>query len=55
MLAPALWLGTGWLGLTVPIAIGYTVGLYFLSLRLTEPWLLEREPEIIARVARPET
>ena len=40
--------------MTVPLAFLYTIGLYFLSLRLTEPWLLEREPEIIARVARPE-
>ncbi|WP_309709290.1 hypothetical protein [Armatimonas sp.] len=54
VLVPHFWIGHAWLSVTVPFAILYTVGLYFLSLRLTEPWLLEREPEIIARVARPE-
>ncbi len=54
VLVPHFWIGTSWLPLTVPLALGYAGGLYFLSLRLTEPWLLEREQEIIARVARPE-
>ena len=54
VLVPHFWIGSSWLALTVPLALGYAVGLYFLSLRLTEPWLLEREQEIIARVARPE-
>jgi ABC-type transport system involved in multi-copper enzyme maturation permease subunit len=54
VLVPHFWIGHAWLSVTVPFAFLYTVGLYFLSLRLTEPWLLEREPEIIARVARPE-
>lgn len=54
VLVPHFWIGTSWLPLTVPLALGYAVALYFLSLRLTEPWLLEREQEIIARVARPE-
>ncbi|WP_395143379.1 hypothetical protein [Armatimonas sp.] len=54
VLVPHFWIGTSWLPLTVPVALGYAVGLYFLSLRLTEPWLLEREQEIVARVARPE-
>ena len=54
VLVPQLWIGRSWLPLTIPVALAYSLGLYFLSLRLTEPWLLEREPEIIARVARPD-
>lgn len=55
VLVPTLWIESTWLWLTVPLALGYTGGLYALSLRLTEDWLLEREPEIIAKVARPES
>ncbi len=54
VLVPQLWIGRSWLPLTIPLSFVYSLSLYFLSLRLTEPWLLEREPEIIARVARPE-
>jgi len=54
VLVPYLFVGMGWLALSVPLATAYTLGLYGLSLKVTEPWLLDREAEIIAKVARPE-
>lgn len=54
VLVPYLFLGNGWLALTVPMAAAYVIGLYILSLKVTLPWLLEREAEIVAKVARPD-
>ncbi len=39
-----------WLGLTVPLALVYSVTLYAVLLGQAETWLLAREPEIMARI-----
>lgn len=54
VLVPWYIVSSVWLWLTIPLALAYTAGLYFLSLHLTEGWLLEREARIIEKVARPE-
>jgi hypothetical protein len=48
LLIPYFWIGKIWLLLTVPVAIAYAVGFYFVSLRVACPLLESREPEIVA-------
>lgn len=55
LLVPTIFIGSVWLALTIPVAIGYTAGLYLLSLKLAEPLLLSREIEIMERVSQPES
>jgi len=52
LLLPSLWISGAWYGLTVPLAIGYAVGLYALSLHLAVPLLLSRERYIIEQVGK---
>jgi hypothetical protein len=51
LLVPTYWIAPAWLALTLPLAVAYAAGIYLLSLRLAEPLLLEREVEIVARLA----
>jgi ABC-2 type transport system permease protein len=54
LLLPTFWIAVGWYGLTIPLAFGYAVGLYLLSLHLAEPMLLARERYIVDQVGRRE-
>jgi hypothetical protein len=53
-LLPAYWLPPVWFALTIPLAVGYAVGGYLLSLLLVEPLLLKREFEMIRALTREE-
>jgi hypothetical protein len=54
LLLPIFWVSLAWYALAVPLAAGYAVGLYALSLHLATPLLLEREPILIARLLQEE-
>jgi ABC-2 type transport system permease protein len=51
---PVFWVTSLWLALTIPLAAAYAAGLYALSLHLAAPMLLDREREIVARLAQVE-
>jgi ABC-2 type transport system permease protein len=54
LVLPSFWIDGVWYGLTIPLAVAYSVGLYALSLHLAEPLLLARERHIIAQVGQKE-
>jgi ABC-2 type transport system permease protein len=54
LLLPAFWVDSGWFALTIPLATAYALGLYTLSLKLSEPLLLRREIEITEKVGQTE-
>lgn len=49
---PLHWIGSAWLAVTVPAAIGYVGVCYLMSLRLAEPELLRREIDIVAALGQ---
>ncbi|UCH35043.1 MAG: hypothetical protein JSV65_01455 [Armatimonadota bacterium] len=52
LVVPTYWISPSWFAATVPLALGYAVGVYALSLRLAEPMLSRREPEIAQSLAQ---
>ena len=50
---PTFLVGPGWLALTIPLAIVYAAGIYYVSLNIAEPLLMQREIAIIDRVSQP--
>jgi ABC-2 type transport system permease protein len=51
LLVPTFWVSPAWYLLGIPLALVYAAGLYWLSLRLAEPLLLQQEVTIIQRVS----
>jgi hypothetical protein len=49
---PVVWVGAGWLALSVPLAVAYAAGAYLLSLRLAVPLLVQRELTLIEKLTR---
>jgi ABC-2 type transport system permease protein len=54
IIAPRLWLGMSWLVLTLPLAVGYVVGAYLISLKFAERLLLQREVEVMQKLGAEE-
>jgi len=52
LIAPMFWIEPWWWAVTIPLAVGYALGLYALSLYQAGPLLERRETEIIAKVAQ---
>jgi hypothetical protein len=51
------WLGVDslWLGLTIPLAVTYVLGIYAFALYIAEPLLIRREIEITGKVSQEES
>lgn len=47
VIVPSYWVSSFYFGLTLPLAIGYVIGVYLLSLHFAAPLMISREPEII--------
>ncbi len=54
LLLPSFFIAGIWFALTVPIAIGYAVLLYYFSLRMGEPMLMGREIEMMEKLSAEE-
>ncbi len=54
LLLPSFFVSGIWFILTVPLAIGYAVLMYYLSLRICEPLILKREIEMMQKLAAEE-
>ncbi len=54
VLLPAFWISAVWFALTLPLALAYTLGLYLLSLHLSEKLLLARELHLAEQLSRKE-
>jgi hypothetical protein len=51
---PTIFQAPVWFALTIPLALCYVAGIYWLSLRIAETLLPSREEKIIAKVSRPD-
>ncbi len=51
LLAPGRWISPFWFALTIPFALAYVYACYALSLQIGEQWLMQREPEIAAKLS----
>jgi hypothetical protein len=50
IVVPAIWFGSVWLALTVPLGGAYCAVLYLASLHLSENALMRREPDVTAKL-----
>jgi hypothetical protein len=52
VLLPAIgWISPVWYTLLIPFGIAYSLGIYLLSLKIIDVWMIEQEPNIIAKLA----